>query len=70
VSRKPVIDVAQVGSRGEIPLSRRIRAALGIQPGDELLLSVEDGRLVAERRARRLGTYLDVLAHPTTARDE
>jgi hypothetical protein len=70
VSRKPVIDVAAVGRRGEIALSRRIRAALGVQEGDELLLSVEDGRLVAERRARRLATYLDVLAGPSSARDE
>jgi len=65
-----VMDVARIGRRGEITLSRRLRAALGVQPGDELLLSVEDGRLVAERRARRLATYLDVLAGPPGARDE
>ena len=71
MNRKPVIDVVQVGNRGELALSRRIRAALGVQAGDELLLSVEDGRLVAERRAaRRLATYLDALAGPSTTRDE
>lgn len=64
------MDVARIGRRGEITLSRRLRAALGLQSGDELLLSVEDGRLVAERRARRLATYLDVLAGPPGARDE
>ena len=70
MSRKPVIDVARVGSRGEVALSRRVRTALGVQPGDELLLTVEDGRLVAERRARRLGTYLDALTGSPSARDE
>lgn len=70
MNRKPVMEVVPVGRRGEITLSRRLRAALGVQPGDELLVSMENGRLVAERRARRLGTYLDALAGPPGARDE
>lgn len=65
--RKPVIDVARLGAGGEIALSRRIRAALGVEAGDELLLSVDAGRLVVERRVRRLGTYLDAL---TGSRDD
>ena len=70
MSRKPVIDVARVGSRGEVTLSRRVRAALGVRAGDDLLVTVEDGRLVLERRARRLGTYLEVLAGAASARDD
>lgn len=61
VKPKPLIEEVEVGRRGEIVLSRRLRRALSWQEGDRLLLSVEDGRLVIERRARTFGAYLDVL---------
>ena len=60
--RKPLIDVVAVGKRGEIVLPRRLRNSLGLQEGDQLVLSVEERRIVLERRARNLGAYLDVLA--------
>lgn len=70
MSRKPVIDVVRIGDRGEVALSRRVRTALGVLPGDELLLTIADGRLVAERRARRLATYLDALTGARPPRDD
>lgn len=57
-----MIDVARVGHSGEVALPRRVRHAFGVQPGDELLVTVADGRLILERRARRLATYLDALS--------
>jgi AbrB family looped-hinge helix DNA binding protein len=67
---KPLIDVVQIGRRGEIVLPRRIRQGLGLQEGDHLVVTVEDRRLVFERRARKLGAYLDVLATAGAARDD
>lgn len=65
--RKPLIEVVQLGKRGEIVLSRRLRNSLGLHEGDELVLSVEERRIVLERRGRNLGAYLDVLASSTGA---
>jgi len=58
---KPLVEVVKIGKRGEVILSRRLRSGLGLQEGDELVLSVEDKRIVMERRARHFGAYLDVL---------
>lgn len=62
MTRKPLIDVIEIGKRGEIVLPRRLRNSLNLQEGDQLVLSVDDRRIVLERRARHLGAYLDVLA--------
>jgi len=62
VNRKPLIDVIEIGKRGEIVLPRRLRKSLNLQEGDQLVLSVDERRIVLERRARHLGAYLDVLA--------
>jgi len=51
-------EVVKVGRRGEVSLSRRVRAAFSLQEGDELLLSVEDDQLVLRRKARRFHEYL------------
>lgn len=59
---KPLIDIVQIGKRGEVVLPRRVRQGLNLQEGDELVVTVEERRLVLERRARRLGTYLDALS--------
>ncbi len=59
---KPLVEVVKVGRRGEIILPRRLRSTLGLQEGDELVLSVQDRRMVLERRVRHFGTYLDVIA--------
>jgi AbrB family looped-hinge helix DNA binding protein len=61
VIRKPLIEVVTIGKRGEIVLPRRLRNGLGLQEGDQLVLSVEERRIVLERRSRNLGAYLDVL---------
>jgi len=58
---KPVVEVVKVGKRGEIVLPRRIRSSLGLREGDELMLSVDEKRLVLERRSRGFSTYLDVM---------
>ncbi len=55
---KPMTEVVKVGRRGEVSLSRRVRAAFSLQEGDELLLSVEDDQLVLRRKARRFHEYL------------
>jgi len=59
--RKPLIEVIEVGKRGEIVLPRRLRQQLNLQQGDQLVLSVAERRIVLERRGRNLGAYLDVL---------
>ncbi len=58
---KPLVEVVKIGKRGEVLLSRRLRRSLGLQEGDELVLSVEDRRIVMERRARHFGAYLDAI---------
>ena len=69
MKRTPLIEELAVGKRGEIVLPRRLRRALAWQEGDRLLVSVEDGRLVIERRARSFGAVLDVLVGPGGGRE-
>ena len=57
----PIIEVLKVGKHGELVLSRRLRNRLGLREGDELVLSVDDKRIILERRSRGFGAYLDVL---------
>lgn len=59
---KPLIDMVKLGKRGELILPRRVRSALGLREGDDLLVTVDDRRLIVERRTRALGTYLDAMA--------
>lgn len=62
---KPVVEIVRLGKRGEIVLPRRIRTALQLHEGEELVLSIADQRLVLERRARNFATYLDVMGNGT-----
>jgi AbrB family looped-hinge helix DNA binding protein len=58
---KPVVEVVKVGKRGEIVLPRRIRSSLGLREGDELMMSVDEKRLILERRSRGFSAYLDAM---------
>lgn len=58
---KPLVEVVKLGKRGELVLPRRLRGSLGLREGDELVATVEDKRIVLERRARGFSAYLDVL---------
>jgi AbrB family looped-hinge helix DNA binding protein len=60
---KPVVEIVRVGKRGEIIVPRRIRNALQLQEGEELVMSIAEQRLVIERRARNFATYLDVMGN-------
>ena len=57
----PIMQVLKVGKHGEIVLPRPLRRRLGWREGDEIVLSVEEKRVVLERRARGFAAYLDVL---------
>jgi len=59
---KPLIDVVKIGKRGELLLPRRVRTALSLQEGDELILTLDEKRVTLERRARGFQTYLDVMS--------
>jgi len=54
-------DILRVGRKGEVILPRRVRAALGLQDGDQLVVSVDDDAIVLKRKARRFAEYLDTL---------
>ena len=58
---KPPVEVLKLGKRGEIVLPRRLRGSLGLREGDELVATVEDKKIILERRARGFSAYLDVL---------
>jgi AbrB family looped-hinge helix DNA binding protein len=58
---KPPVEVIKLGKRGEMVLPRRLRSSLGLREGDELVASLEDKRIILERRARGFSAYLDVL---------
>ncbi len=61
MGNRPLTEVVKIGRRGELSLSRRVRAALALREGDELVLTVEDDQLLLRRKARRFGEYLDAL---------
>lgn len=54
-------ETVKVGKNGEIVLPRRIRAALSLQPGDELEVSLERQTVVLRRRAGSFRAYLERL---------
>jgi len=55
-------DILRVGRKGEVILPRRVRAALGLQDGDQLVVSVDDDAIVLKRKARRFAEYLETLS--------
>ena len=58
---EPIVEVLKVGKHGELVLPRRLRSRLGLREGDELVLTLEEKRIILQRRARGFGAYLDVL---------
>jgi AbrB family looped-hinge helix DNA binding protein len=54
-------DIVKIGRHGDVIIPRKVRAALGIEEGDELLLSIENESIVLTRKARRFGAYLEAL---------
>ena len=58
---KAPVEMLKLGKRGELVLPRRLRSSLGLREGDELVATVEDKRIIIERRARGFSAYLDVL---------
>jgi AbrB family looped-hinge helix DNA binding protein len=46
--RRASIDVVQVSPRGQVTLPASVRRALGLEPGDNLLISVEGDRAVLQ----------------------
>jgi AbrB family looped-hinge helix DNA binding protein len=61
-------DIVKIGRHGQVVLPRRVRAAFGLQKGDQLLLTVEDESIVLKRKARRFAEYLDTLSRPPADR--
>jgi len=59
---KPLIEIVKVGKRGVLVVPRRVRSTLGWQEGDELMVTVDDKRVVMERRTRGFSTYLEVMS--------
>lgn len=60
-----VVQRAKLGENGRISIPASFRQALGISPGDELLVQLEDGairvtspRLAIERARRIVGRYI------------
>jgi AbrB family looped-hinge helix DNA binding protein len=62
-------DILKVGRKGEVMLPRRVRAALGLQEGDELVVSVDDESIILKRKARRFAEYLEGLGRAPIGRD-
>jgi len=53
---------ACLSSKGQLVLPKPVRDALGLQPGDELWIEVEDGSIrIVPRRKRRLEEVLSRL---------
>jgi len=44
-AKKPMLDRVKLGEGGRLVIPAAMRAALGVKPGDELALEVEDGEL-------------------------
>ena len=58
-------DILKIGRRGEVVIPRRVRAALDIKEGDELLVAVENDTIVLSRKAKRFSEYLESLGKKT-----
>ena len=54
-------DILKIGRRGEVVIPRRVRAALDLKEGDELLVTVENDTIVLSRKAKRFSEYLESL---------
>jgi len=54
-------DILKIGRHGDVIIPRRVRAALDLKEGDELLLSVEKDTIVLSRKATHFSAYLETL---------
>lgn len=54
-------EILKIGSKGTIQLSRKLRAELDLNEGDELLADVDGETIVLRRKARRFSEYLENL---------
>jgi AbrB family looped-hinge helix DNA binding protein len=54
-------DILKIGRHGDVVIPRRVRAALDLKEGDELLLNVDGDNIVLSRKAKRFGAYLETL---------
>jgi len=52
------MSVVKVSRKYQIVIPRKIREALGLQPGDRLLLRLENDRVVMRLRTRSLARHL------------
>jgi AbrB family looped-hinge helix DNA binding protein len=55
---KPMAETVVIGGKGEVVLPRKVRTELGLAPGDELELRLEDDRIVLRKKAGRFASYL------------
>jgi AbrB family looped-hinge helix DNA binding protein len=58
-------DILKIGRHGDVVIPRRVRAALDLKEGDELLLSVDNHTIVLSRKAKRFSEYLENLGKKT-----
>ncbi len=56
----------QVGSKGELFLSKQIRDSLGLKPGDRIYLEVQDEKLIV----RKVPDLLELLKMPRIGKPE
>lgn len=59
----------RLGPQGRIVVPAHVRRALGLEVGDLLVASVEDGRLVLEPRAKALASLRAMVAAAAGDRD-
>ena len=67
-SLRIMADIVKIGRHGQVVLPRRVRAAFGLQEGDQLVLTVEDESIILKRKARRFAEYLDTLSRTPVGR--
>ncbi|GBD25632.1 hypothetical protein HRbin30_00956 [bacterium HR30] len=56
-----IAETVIVGSKGEVVLPRKVRGELGLKPGDELELRLEEDCIVLRKKAGRFAAYLERL---------
>jgi AbrB family looped-hinge helix DNA binding protein len=55
-----------LGGQGRLVVPAEIRKELGLQPGDELVLHTEEGRIVLERRSDAVARLRGLYSTPST----
>jgi AbrB family looped-hinge helix DNA binding protein len=61
----------RIGAQGRLVIPARFREQLGLRAGDEVILRVKDGQLVAETPAQMLARIQQAYAHlPGSMADE